>query len=356
MKILFISPYQTNSVPSQRFRFEQYFSSLRTRSITFRTAPFLKHHDWRVLYQPKRYFPKMFILTKGFVRRIGLLLVVPAYDFIFIHREVMPIGPPWFEFIAAKLFNARIIFDFDDAIWLTDNKSETRFERWIRWRSKTPKICAWSYRVSCGNSYLADYAKRFNSRTVVNPTIVNTQTVHNPELYQYVSDHPLTIGWTGSRTTLKYLSLVLPVIRKLQQTFRSLRFFIIADQKPEFEDIKFDFKEWSEQTEALDLLEIDIGIMPLPDEDWARGKCGFKLIQYLSMEIPAVASPVGVNTEIITDKTGRLASTEAEWTRVLTELLENPELRKHLGKEGRKHIENHYSIRSNESVFFALFT
>src|SRR5688500_1091441 len=122
------------------------------------------------------------------------------YDFVFIHREVSPLGPPIFEWILAKVLKKNIIYDFDDAIWLTDRHDESLVFRLLKWRSKVDLICRWSHKVSCGNEYLCRFAANFNNNVVYNPTTIDTENLHNPSFFKQPSGHldKITIGWTGS--------------------------------------------------------------------------------------------------------------------------------------------------------------
>lgn len=300
---------------------------------------------------------------RGFAHRLMLLFKLSGCAYIFIHREITPIGPPIFEWVIARILRRKIIYDFDDAIWLTDNTQEYTLENFMRWRSKVAKICRWSYKISCGNPYLAGFARQFNSNVFVNPTTIDTENFHNPTLYdkatlkkQYQISG-LVIGWTGSHSTLKYLEDLHPVLLQLQDHYPQIHLLVIADRPPAFELENLIFKIWSKETEVADLMLADIGIMPLPDDEWTKGKCGFKALQYLALEIPCVASPVGVNAAIVKDgETGFLVSSEGEWLACLGRLIEDKILRKKMGAAGRQLVEKHYSVSSNTSNFLSLFT
>lgn len=310
-----------------------------------------------MLYKKGGNLSKVLSLFAGFSKRLMLLPTLGKYDFIFIHREAAPVGPPLFEWLVGRLLKKKIIFDFDDAIWLTDKTSESFFQKIIRWRGKVSSICRWSYKVSCGNQYLADYANYFNDQVIVNPTTLDTHTVHSPGLFPEKSKTDIvTIGWTGSHSTLKYLKEIEPVLREIEKKYTYTRFLVIADQKPDLNIQSMEFIPWKKSSEVTDLFKIDIGIMPLPDDEWSRGKCGFKALQYMALEIATVASPVGVNSKIIDHgKNGFLCTTHEAWFAALETLLHDEALRKHFGKEGRKKIINHYSVDSNTAAFLALF-
>jgi glycosyltransferase involved in cell wall biosynthesis len=181
--------------------------------------------------------------------------------------------------------------------------------------------------------------------------------MHNPALFEKKKKPGnVVIGWTGSHSTLKYLRLLQPVLQKLENQFDQVSFLVIADQQPQLRLSRLDFIKWNPITEIEDLLKIDIGIMPLPDDEWSKGKCGFKALQYMALEIPAVISPVGVNIEIISEGIeGFLCRTDEEWLVVLGKLIQDATLREALGKRGRKKIIDSYSVSSNTSNFLSLF-
>jgi glycosyltransferase involved in cell wall biosynthesis len=357
-KVLFIVPYPITESPSQRFRFEQYFDLLSTHGVQFQTQSFLSSANWRLFYGPGKTLKKAAVLSYGLLRRASLLLKVHQFDFVFIHREAAPLGPPMFEWILSKVFKKKIIYDFDDAIWLTDRINEPRVLRLLKWRKKVGSICRWSYKVSCGNDFLASYARRYNANVVTNPTTIDTNDLHNPSLYSKTEtkNHGPVIGWTGSHSTLKYLNDSIDVLRHIEQRFPDVKFVVIADRKPNLHIERLHFVSWNTETEITDLMQFDIGIMPLPDDTWAKGKCGFKALQYLALKIPTVASAVGVNTKIIDHgQNGYLCTTIEEWILALTTLIENKELRKEMGERGREKIINSYSVASNSDLFLKLF-
>jgi len=359
MKILLIMPYPLGEAPSQRFRFEQYLSILNYKGFEITVKPFFKKQTWTILYKNGMYFRKTLGVLSGFTSRIGMLFSVHRYDFVFIHREASPLGPPIFEFLIAKIFLKKIIFDFDDAIWIPTTSNENVIAAKIKWHSKTALICRWSYKVSCGNEYLCNYAKQYNKNVVLNPTTIDTESLHNPALHQNVLKETgkVTIGWTGTHSTLKYLETVVPLFKNLLKNFpNQIRFLVIADKKPEWDLTLMDFLLWAKQSEVEDLMKFDIGIMPLTDDTWAQGKCGFKALQYMSLQIPTIASPVGVNTEIINhEENGFLCTESDEWLSILARLISDVSLRDKIGKSSRKTVIDKYSIKSNTQTFLGLF-
>lgn len=300
---------------------------------------------------------KAWSVVKGFARRfIKVLFSSRQYDYIFIHREAAPLGPPVFEWLLAKVLGKKIIFDFDDAIWIPNVSESNKIARYVKCFWKIKRIVQWSYKVSAGNCFLANWASAYQlrDRVVVNPTCVDME-----QKFSYIKEQDtkrLVIGWTGSHSTVKYLDILFPVLLELEKDW-NFEFIVICDRKPSFELESLRFVKWKEDTEIEDLLRMNIGVMPLIEDQWSEGKCGFKLIQYLSLGIPAVASPVGVNKTIMEQGVnGFLCSSAEDWKRALEKLMMDKELRSKMGAEGRKKMLSSYSTQSNAVNFISLFS
>jgi glycosyltransferase involved in cell wall biosynthesis len=292
-------------------------------------------------------------IASGFIRRFTLLFSLYGYDYIFIHREAAPIGPPVFEWMLAKILRKKIIYDFDDAIWLPNTSEHNKMAAGIKWHSKTGSICRWAYKVSCGNEFLCSYAKQFNKHVVLNPTTVDTENLHNKIKNQ--QNGKIAIGWTGTHSTIEYLNDLIPAIEELK-TEIDFDFIIISNRQPDFKIRSLKFISWKKETEIEDLLKINVGIMPLRSDAWSEGKCGFKALQYMALGIPAVVSPVGVNNKIVDDGiNGFLAKTNDEWKSALKTLLTDTHKRIEMGREARRKIEQHFSVKSNTENFLSLF-
>lgn len=356
MKILFLTPYPSHVAPSQRFRFEQYFLILENKGFIIKHSSFLKSHNWQVFYKSGNRFDKLLALLNGFFTRITDIVKATTANYVFIHRELAPIGPPVFEWILAKVLQKKIIYDFDDAIWLTDKTHESQLEKLIRWRSKVRSICKWSYKISVGNDYLANYTRTFNKQVFINPTTLDTN-LHHPIKKVLTADREISIGWTGSHSTLKYLENLEPVLIEIENRFLQVSFTVIADEKPNLNLKRLRFIAWRKQSEIEDLNEIDIGIMPLPNDAWTQGKCGFKALQYFALGKPAVVSPVAVNKEIVVSGiNGFWATTQQEWLHALSTLIENEELRHKFGNNGLETIQKKYSVLANQNNFLNFFS
>jgi hypothetical protein len=228
MKILFVVPYPTGKAASQRFRFEQYYALLDQQGFAYEIRPFLSDEVWKILYLPGKFLQKAAGILGGILRRFLLLFKLSGYDYVFIHREASPIGPPFFEFIAAKLLKKKIIYDFDDAIWIPNYSEANSFFSFLKGYANVKHICSYAWKISCGNEYLCQWASAYNKNVVYNPTTIDTVNHHNR--IKNLSDRPFVIGWTGSHSTVRYLNELIPVIAELEQEF-DFEFHVISDYR-----------------------------------------------------------------------------------------------------------------------------
>jgi glycosyltransferase involved in cell wall biosynthesis len=292
-------------------------------------------------------------IASGFLKRVFLLFSMSKYDYVYIHREATPVGPPFIEWMIAKLLRKKIIFDFDDAIWIEISSDANPFSSYFKCSWKVKYICKFSHIVTVGNHYLADYAKQYCKDVRIIPTVVDTNLLHNRLKNQ--NDTSITIGWTGTFTNLLNLELVLGALKNLKKNYQFI-FLIIANKDPEFKDIDYQYIDWNINTEIDDLLKINIGLMPLIATDFQLGKCAFKAIQYMSLGIPSVVSPVGANCEVVIDgENGFWANSENEWIEKLELLINNKSLREEMGRKSRQKVIETYSVEATQNMFYQLF-
>lgn len=352
-RILYIAPHRPGRSPGQRFRFEQYFDHFNKNDFEITYSYIVNAWDDKVLYAKGKYLLKLWIAFKAIVIRTKDWLRCENFDLIVIYREANFLGNIFFEKRFAKS-KVPVVFDFDDAIWLNDVSDGNSNLKWLKRPEKTAEIIALSTKVIAGNNYLADYAKQYNSNVVIIPTSVNTD-YHQAKSTN--NENNVCIGWTGSSTTLKHFKEALPFLTDLKQKYGSkLTFQLIIDLDIEFPELDLISTRWNADTEIAELSKIDIGIMPLPNDKWSMGKCGFKGIQYMALSKPCVMSPVGVNTDIIDDSVnGFLANTNEEWKTKLQLLIESEETRQKLGEAGKKTIEERYSVSVQQKALLAVF-
>ncbi|CAN5641284.1 N/A [soil metagenome] len=354
-RVLFIAAHRPNRSPSQRFRFEQYLDFFLEKGFEWDLSYLISEKDDSTFYQPGNLPIKAYIFMKSWFKRLRDVVAASDYDIIFIQREAFMTGSTFFEKLFARS-GAQVVFDFDDAIWHFDVSEANKRLGWLKSPSKTANIIKLCDHIVAGNNYLADYARQFNPSVTVIPTTIDTN-YHQPDLLRDWNKEVICIGWTGSMTTVKHFRLAEAILTRLRDKYGDrLRFKLIGDPTYKNEKLGISGVSWTLQNEVEELRDIDIGIMPLPDDEWSKGKCGFKGLQYMAMEIPPVMSPVGVNTEIVEHGiNGFLASSEAEWVDRISMLVENPQLRREMGLKARQTVIDRYSVASQRDRYLQLF-
>jgi len=353
-KILFIAPHRPERAPSQRFRFEQYLNFLRSRGFNCSYSFLVSARDDRCFYSRGKSLIKIFILLKHFFIRLLNVLKANSYDIIFIHRESFFVGPAIFEALLGRS-KAKLIFDFDDSIWQKNISEANKKYGFLKNYNKTAKIISLADMVFAGNQHLADYAKNYNSNVLIVPTTIDT------EIYKRIpgqtKSEKICIGWSGSVSTIQHFEYSIGFLLKIKERFgEKIVFKVIGGESYFNEKLGIKGLAWNKNDEIKELSSFDIGIMPLPDDEWARGKCGLKGLQYMALAIPTIMSPVGVNNEIIHDGVnGFLAANEQEWILKLSRLIESEELRKEIGQAGRQTVIEWYSVVSQKERYLSLF-
>jgi glycosyltransferase involved in cell wall biosynthesis len=347
-KTIILCPYPYGKAPSQRFRFEQYIEAYDLQK-EYKIRSFYSAKGMEVLYGGNILL-KLIYLAFFFVRRKFHVLEALTHKKIFIHRELAPIGPPFYEWIL-KIFGKDIIYDFDDAIWLSNVSDVNRKFDFTKAYWKVKYNIKWAKKVTVGNAYLKAYADQFNKNVQLLPSTVDMENIHN-QVKEVEDKEVIRIGWTGSHTTAaKYLPQMVPVLKILSSKYK-LEFAVISNHEPEIALDNLIYIPWSAQTELSDLISFDIGIMPLGNEEWEKGKCSFKAIQYMALGIPTVLSPYGNNVEVVTDeKDGLFATSEQDWINQIVKLIEDVELRKSIGTEAVKTIQENYSLESQTNFY-----
>jgi glycosyltransferase involved in cell wall biosynthesis len=301
-----------------------------------------------LIYRPGYFAAKAARMAAALARRVRELARLRRYDVVLIHRAASLFGPALVERLVA-LTGQPILFDFDDAIHVLDISPANRRLGWLKFPGKTAAICGLSSHVVVGNNYLADYARQHNSHVTVVPSSVDTRHYH--PVAGKRSSGRLVVGWTGSSTSLNHLELFAPTLRELVNRY-DIEIRVHSDREPVLPGVPYVWRPWSAHTEVEEITRFDIGIMPLPDDEWTRGKCAMKALLYMAMGIPSVCSAVGANREVIEHgKNGLLSSTPDEWVDNIGALIENPSMRRRLGMAGRQTVEEHFSMEKSAELF-----
>jgi len=350
MRVLFIVPYPTEA-PSNRLRVEQYFPYLRRHGVEPILRPFMSSDLYNIRYAPGSMVRKMASLATSTVSRFLDVERAERSDLIFIHREAFPVGGP---FIEEKLaLRGPLIFDFDDAIYLLNTGVISRTVELLKRPSKTARIVNLATTVVAGNENLKAYASRYNANITVIPTPVDSDVfAPRGNGRATLRDDRVVIGWMGSNTTAPYLKMVGEALAEIARRYPHVEIRAIGGSYVPPVTPSLTIRRWNLDTELQDLHGFDIGIMPMPDTEWTRGKCGFKALLYMSCAIPPVCSPVGLTTEIVQDgENGLLATTTGEWIEKLSMLVEDPALRRRMGEAGRGTVEEKYSLTAHAPRF-----
>lgn len=344
---LMLDPYDVS--PGQRFRIEQWEPFLKKENITIDYFSFTDDKLRDVIYKEGHLAAKIKELLKANLRRLKHTLKAKNYDAVFLYRAASMVGPAWME----KLLRWRdvpIIFDFDDAIFFTDTSKANKRFAWAKFSGKTADICRLSTSVTVGNSYLADYAKKYNKQVFVVPTSIDTDK-YQPAAKKRSDRARVVVGWTGSSTSQYHLEEFEPVLAELLKE-RDVEIRVVSNREPTFTTVPFVWRAWSAETEVEEIAQIDIGIMPTPDDEWSRGKCALKALQYMSLGIPAICTDMGANRDVVKNGVnGFLAKSSEEWLTAFKALIDDPLLRRKLGDEARRTVVENYSMESCAALF-----
>ena len=352
MRILALVPSIRDTSPGQRFRIEQWEPLLNARNIDIDLQPFEDQALHTQIHRPGSAKEKVRLIVQGFRRRWQLVRRVREYDAVYVFREAALLGPPWIE-LAIHRRGVPIVFDFDDAIFVPYKSPTNSYLSLLKFPGKTQRLCKIASHVTAGNPYLADYAGRVNERVTIVPTTIDTDK-YTPKP-KVIDGKPFVIGWSGSHSTVQHLDTLRAILPRLSEHSR-FRLRVIGTSQYQLSGVDAESVPWRSETELDDLRRLDIGLMPLPDDPWSKGKCGLKALQYMALGIPTVCSPVGVNTDIIRDgHNGFFASTDDEWIDKLRSLFNSSELRKRLGEAGRETVGDRYSARVNAPRLAEIF-
>jgi len=349
MKILALTKYDREAA-STRQRLLQFLPAFARAGIEVEYRPLLDDAYVRSLTGAGG--RSRLAILRAYAARLALLLKRPDADLLWVYAETFPWLPGRFERLVHR-WRIPVVYDFDDAFFVPyDNHRRPLARRLLG--GKLEPLIAGAAACTCGNAYLRDYAQRWCERSMIVPTVVDTERY----LPQAPSAGPLVIGWIGSPTTWANVRPLLPLLQRLHHE-TGVRIRAVgagrAAERDRFEGL--DLVEWSEATEIAEVQAFSIGIMPLIDAAFQRGKSGYKLIQYMACGLPTVASPVGVNRDIVTEgSTGFLATGEAEWESALRRLIADAPLRQEMGSAGRERAVADYSLASQAPRLVALFS
>lgn len=340
MKILYFTKYSRNA-GSSRLRSYQYFPWLEKADRKVEVSPLFSETYLQQLYAGKSTTKEA---LKGYFKRLIKLFSLGKYDHIVIEKELFPYLPAFAEWFLQKR-KVAFITDYDDAIFHNYDQSTQPVIRKVL-ENKIAHVMRYSAQVVVGNGYLAEYAQRAGAKKIeIIPTVIDLERY--PQKKDSGNTSVFVWGWIGTKSTFE--KHLVPhkngIIQFLQENPDS-EFHIIGIPENQNWHERVKWIPWREDTEITSIQKLDVGIMPLQDSLWEKGKCAYKLIQYAACGIPGIASDVGMNKEItIPEKTGYLATTDEDWIKHLLDLKNNPSKRQEMGENARKLVEEKYCLQ-----------
>jgi len=354
MRVLFLTKYPRSGA-SSRYRVYQYLPYLRQEGVQFDVSPFYSERAYGLIYRRGHLWRKVAGVLAGVLRRLRDAWRVRRYDIVFCQREALPFGPLWFE-RRVRACKVPLIFDYDDALYIFKPSISTPLSDKLKDPGRIPRILSKSTAVFAGNDYLRDQAANWcrDSRTVL--VAEDTQRVsRRPE---HSEKKQLVLGWLGSPSTEKYLQLIRRPLEQLAQHLaakgQGMELRVIGGGR--FHSRVFPVKHapWHLESEIDELRQCDIGLMPLPDEEWSQGKSGGKARTYMAAGVPAVVSDVGFNRQLIENgRTGFLCATDEQWLQALQRLSQSAALRENIAQAARAEVERKHSLDVLAPVFLA---
>jgi len=347
-RILIICPYPEGWAAGQRLKYEQYISHWKKNGYEITISSFFDIDTWRVLYIKNNYIKKIFGTIKGYLKRIRDIKNAEKYDLVYIFLWVSPLGKFFFE--KALLNKAKkVIYDFDDSIFLD---SKDKFQNILRSPKKFHYLIENAQHVVLSSPFNLDKCMEINRNKSVSyiPCSLDTSRF-KPIKNNTLPKKKIVLGWTGTFSSIPYLDSIRDVLIKLKEE-RDFKLLLITNFEYEFSEMDLEIIKWSKESEISDLNKIDIGLYPIHMDEWSLGKGGLKMMQYMAIGIPGVATNYGTAQNIITHgSNGYLVSQDHEWVDVLKLLIDNEELRSQIGAQALNDLEKNYSYNAVKNLY-----
>lgn len=354
MEVLALVPSKHGYSPGQRSSIELWESVLEPKGIHIHYAPFETDRLREILYHRGRHVSKATEMMRAYFHRLKLLRDLDRYDAVFVYREAALLGPAFLE----KLIAGRgkpIIYQLDDPLYVPYVSPANGYLSYLKVFSKVADICGISKVIIVNSTHHREYASQYNKNIWQVPSVVDTrQYVFRPDLLQSDTDS-VCLGWSGSPTTLANIRLVAGPLRELAQRVAH-RVHFIGGMHFDLPGVSFTAQEWCAETEVEDLRKMQVGIVPLPVNEWNKRKFYMKTVQYMALGIPPVATPLGSNPEVIEHGvTGFLADTHDEWVSYLTQLITDHDLRLSMAHKAARVAQERYSLEGNTAKIIDAF-
>lgn len=347
MRVLGLCSYPIEAAAT-RYRLAQFVEPLAKKGINLEISSFLDREQFALLYQNQSLPEKISTIAKPFFKRLSEISWIRRYDLIFVQREAMFFGPAFFEWISQKFGNAPMILDLDDATYVSYvSPTYGKIGSFFKFFGKTDNLIERADAVVCGNRFIAEYVEKKGTKTVIIPTVADTEKFSPIKKQNLVP----VLGWIGTHSTFPLLKSIFPVLQKLAEKYEFvLKIVGAGTEKIELEGVKIENLKWNLEREVADFQSLDIGLYPVTvsgaaSDEWILGKSGFKAIQYLAVGVPFVVTPIGVCAEIGEANVSHFnAESEKDWYNSLDKLLADKNLREEMGNNGRRFALRDFTV------------
>lgn len=352
-KILVICPYPVGVAAGQRLKYEQYFDSWEENGFQVTVSPFMDRRLWDIVYQEGYFFSKILGTLRGYLRRCRDILRVGSFDTVYVFMWVTPLGSSFYERLF-RFLSRRLIFDIEDNVFQETGNSINPLVKWIKSPSKTTFLIKNADHVITSAPDLNDYCLTLNVKKQCTYISSSINTDRFIPINKYSNNGIVTVGWTGTFSSKEYLDILSDVFIDLSKRC-DYKLRVIGNFEYELPGVDLEVIQWSSEREVEDLQGIDIGVYPLPFNDWVSGKSGLKAIQYMSFGLPTIATEVGHTPKIISHNVnGWLVKTAKDWSYALETLIKNPSLRRQLGEEARATVLANFSTHVIKSNYLSI--
>ena len=349
-EILVLCPFPQGVAAAQRLKYEQYFPDWKKKGFDITVSSFMDMAMWQIVYTPGHIAAKIAGVLRGHLRRLRDLFRIRRYDIVYVHMWVTPFGTSLFERLVRALAR-KVVYDIEDNLLLKQGNAINPIAKLLSGRSKVLYLLRTSDHVITSSPFLNDTCLAINERKCCTYISSSVDCARFLPVNPYSNERKITIGWTGTFSTRPYLDLLREVFQELHKRCE-FRLRVIGNFDYELPGVDLEVIRWAEATEVEDLQGIDIGVYPLPEDDWVLGKSGLKAIQYMAFGLPTVATNVGTTPRIIQHmENGWLVGSRTEWVVALEALIRDPVLRRRLGEAARKTVVENYSVDAIKSTY-----
>ncbi len=341
-RVLVLTPYLYDTAPGPRSSIELWEGALRSAGISFEYAPFEDLPLHEVIYEPGRLARKASLLTRAYGRRFETMRHIREYDGVLVYREAALVGPELFERWVHRL-GVPIIYQLDDPLYVPYRSPSNGYLSYLKFFGKVGRIARMSALTIVNSRQHLEYVSRYTSKVALIPILVDGDR-YSPRVP--APTERVVVGWSGSPTTAQNLELIRGPLGVLgSRPEIELRF--IGGRDYDLGEVTYTDVPWSSETEVHELSRLDVGLLPVPENDWTRRKFFMKLIQYMGLGIPPVCTPIGANTEVVQEGVnGLFATGDRQWETAVLSLVTNPELRAELGARAADTAHSRYTIQA----------